>query len=458
MVSDRTSEGGQPSASAAAASNSATPLPARPTARRSTWLALLIILVLALAWRVAYLRHAPPLPGAGDAIEYDIIATRLLEHGVFRTPDHGLPHGEYAVRTPGYPAFLAATYWAADRGFGSRFALLRPIQLALDLATLLLVFALARRLAGRRQALLAALLYAAYPPFWWAASVAYTETLTVFLWAAALVLLTIGFERRRARAFIAAGIILGLAALVRPTGQVFALFLLIAVVWVYGVRNTRWLWHFAAFAVAFAAVTTPWVVRNSLIVHRPVGLSSFGGLNFWAGNYLPFHGRYRQASYPLVDRITAGAADEFQADAALWRAGWSNVGGYLVHRPGAYAALLWQKFRTFWSPYHGEGVIIGWHGRGLRGSQLHPALLLLGLIGLLAASLSGRRHAPVFAAIAFTCLAHVATIAEEGRYNLLIMPYVMILAVVGLAWLVPGAFQAPVPPAEAEETITPRPM
>ena len=427
-------------------------------ASRRTWVALLIILALAAAWRIAYVRHAPPLPGGGDAVEYDIIATRLLEHGVFRTPDHGLPHGEYAVRTPGYPAFLAATYWAGDRGFGSKFALLRPIQIALDLGTLLLVFALARRLAGRRQALLAALLYAAYPSFWWAASVAYTETLTIFLWAAALVLLTIGFERRRGRAFIAAGIILGLAALIRPTGQAFALFLLIALVWVYGVRNTRWLWHFAAFAVAFAAVTTPWVVRNSLIFHRPVGLSSFGGLNFWAGNYLPFHGRYRQASYPIVDRVSAGAGDEFQADAALWRAGWSNVGDCLAHRPGAYAALLWQKFHTFWSPYHGEGVIIGWHGSGLRGSQLHPVLLLLGLIGLLAASLSGRRYAPVLAAIAFTCLVHVATIAEEGRYSLLVMPYVMILAMAGLEWLVPGRFGAQASPVSPADPPDPCPM
>jgi hypothetical protein len=416
---------------------------------RNTWLCLLVIIALAAGWRLAYLRHAPPLPGGGDAVEYDIIATRLLEHGVFRTPDHGVPHGEYAVRTPGYPAFLAAMYWSGDRAFGSKFALLRPIQIALDLATLLLVFALARRLTGRRQALLAALLYAAYPPFWWAPSVAYTETLTVFLWAAALLLLTIAFERHRARLFIAPGVLLGLAALVRPTGQAFALFLLIGLVWAYGLRNTRWLWHFLAFTIVFAAVTAPWVVRNSLVFHRPVGLSSFGGLNFWAGNYLPFHGRYRQASYPLVHHITAGTSDEFQADRALWRAGWSNVGDYIAHRPGAYTLLLWQKFRTFWSPYHGEAVIVGWRGRGLTGSQLHQALLLLGLIGLLVAALSGRRHGPVLATIAFICLTHVATIAEEGRYNLLIMPYVMILAAVGLAWLLPGAFQCPPPAADS---------
>jgi 4-amino-4-deoxy-L-arabinose transferase-like glycosyltransferase len=416
---------------------------------RNTWVWLLVIIALAAGWRFAYLRHAPPLPGGGDAAEYDIIATRLLEHGVFRTPNHGLPHGEYAVRTPGYPAFLAAAYWAGDHAFGSKFALLRPIQIALDLGTLLLVFALARRLAGRRRALVAALLYAAYPSFWWAASAAYTETLTVFLWAAALLFLTIGFELRRAREFVAAGILLGMAALIRPTGQAFALFLLVALIWAYGFRNTRWLWHFLAFAVTLAAVTTPWAARNSAIFHRRVGLSSFGGLNFWAGNYLPFHGRYRQASYPIVHRITAGTSDEFQADHAMWQAGWRNIRNYLAHRPGSYAALLWQKLHTFWSPYHAEAVIIGWHGRGLSGAQLHAALLLLGLIGLLAATLSGRRYAPVFAAIAFTCLVHVATIAEEGRYNLLVMPYAIILAVVGLAWLLPGLFGRETPPVGA---------
>jgi len=397
---------------------------------------------MAALWRIAYFHTAPPPASGGDAVEYDIIATTLVERGTFRTPAHGLPHGEYAVRTPGYPGFLAANYWAGQRWFGSKFALLRPLQLALDLGTLLIVFALARRLLGRRHALVAAGLYAAYPGFWWAAAVAYTETVSIFLWAAALLTLTLGFERRRARAFVAAGVILGAAALVRPTGQAFALFLLVSLIWAYGVRDQRWLWHFLAFMVAFAAVTAPWSLRNYRIFHRPVGLSSYGGLNFWAGNYLPFHGRYRQASYPIVKHITARTTDEFQADRALWHAGWRNIGTYLIHRPGDYAELLWQKFHTFWSPYHGEAVIAGYRGWGLRGWQLHAALLLLGLVGLLVAALSGRRYAPLFAALAFVSLVHVATIAEEGRYNLVVMPYVMILAAAGLGWLLPGSLGA----------------
>jgi len=85
-------------------------------------------------------------------------------------------------------------------------------------------------------------------------------------------------------------------------------------------------------------------------------------------------------------------------------------------------------------------------------------LLLLGLIGLLAASLSGRRYAPVLAAIAFTCLVHVATIAEEGRYSLLVMPYVMILAMAGLEWLVPGRFGAQASPVSPADPPDPCPM
>jgi 4-amino-4-deoxy-L-arabinose transferase-like glycosyltransferase len=407
---------------------------------------LAVIIAMAAFWRITYFQRVPSPASGGDAVEYDIIATTLLERGEFRTPAHGVPHGEYAVRAPGYPAFLAAIYWAGQRWFGPKFALLRPVQLALDLGSLLIVFALARRLLGPRRALVAAGLYAAYPGFWWAAAVAYTETVSILLWAAALLALTLGFERRRARAFVAAGLLLGAAALVRPTGQAFALFLLGALIWTYGVRDQRWLWHFLAFVVAFAVVIAPWSLRNYRVFHRPVGLSSFGGLNFWAGNYLPFHGRYREASYPIVNHITAGTSDEFQADRALWRAGWRNIGSYLVHRPGGYAVLLWQKFRTFWSPYCGRGVIAGYREWGLRGWHLHGALLLLGLVGLLLAALSGRRYAPLFAALAFVSLVHVATIAEEGRYNLVVMPYVMILAAGGLGWLLPGLYG---PEAEA---------
>jgi len=404
---------------------------------RYTWVALAVIVALAAAWRVSALQRAGPLPGRGDAVEYDIIATTLLERDEFRTPAHGLPHGEYAVRTPGYPAFLAALYWAGERGFGSKFALVRPVQCVLDLGTLLLVFVLVRRLLGRRAALVAALLYAAYPGFWWAASSLYTETVTTFLWAGAVLVLTLGFEQRRARAFIVAGLILGVAALVRPTGQAFAVFLLIALVWTYRPRNLRWLWHSVAFAIAVGVVLSPWAVRNYRVFHRPVGLSSFGGLNFWAGNYVPFRGRFRAASYPMVRRITAAATDEFHADGALSRAAWQEIGDHLVHRPGAYAVLLWDKFHTFWSPYHSEVVVIGWGSRGITGAGLHKALLLLGLVGVLVASLSGRRYAPMLAAIAFVNIVHVATIAEEGRYNLVVMPYVIVLATAALGWLFP---------------------
>lgn len=407
----------------------------RPAGR--SWAPLVLIVVLATLWRAAYFADAPsPLAGV-DAREYDAIATTLLRTGEFRTPAHGMPHGEYAIRTPGYPAFLAAVYWLGERWFGSPLALARLAQLALDLGALLLTFALACRLVGRRRALVAAFLYAIYPGFWWAASALYSETLSIFLWVGAILLLTIGFEARRARAFAGAGLILGLAALVRPTGQAFALILLVALVWAYGVRERRWGWHFAAFAVAFAAVTGPWAARNSAILHRPVGLSSYGGLNFFVGNYLPFHGMFRKATYPIVNRITAHTTDEFAADRALWRAGWENVGGYVLYRPADYAGLLWRKFRTFWSAYQGQAMVIAWGRLGFRGWQLHDALLLLGLVGLLVATFSGRRFAPVLAAIAFTCLVHVATISEEGRYNLVVMPYVIILASAGLGWLSP---------------------
>ncbi|HUT74768.1 MAG TPA: glycosyltransferase family 39 protein [Armatimonadota bacterium] len=410
--------------------------PHAPAVLRS-WAPLAVVFVLAALWRMAYLDAAPSLPAGVDAVEYDTIATTLLDQGRFLTPAHGMPHGEYAVRTPGYPAFLAALYWSGERWFGSRYALVRPAQLALDLAALLLTFALARRLVGRRRAMVAAAMYAAYPGFWWAASAMYSETLSIFLWAAATLVLTIGFEGRRARAFAAAGLILGFAALVRPTGQAFALALLIAIIWAYGLRDRRWVWHFTAFALAFVVVLAPWAVRNSRIFHRPVGLSSYGGLNFFAGNYLPFHGMFRRATYPLVNRITAGTADEMEADRALQRAGWHNIRQYLLHHPVGYAALLWRKFHTFWDAYHGEVAVVGWRGWAVRGSLVHHALLLLALIGGGVASFSGKRFAPLLAAIAITCLVHVATICEEGRYSLLVMPYVMILAAAGLGWLFP---------------------
>jgi len=421
--------------------------PARQAVAWERW-ALLAIFLLALLLRVQAVVGGGPLPGPGDAQEYDQIARDWLATGRYTTPGHGVPGAHLAIRTPGYPAFLAGLYWLAGRAGWDRFALLRPTQLLLDLASLLLLYRLGRRLFGRRVALLAAGCFALYPPFLQSLSVAMTETVSVLLVLATASLLVAGMEGGRARSFILAGACAGLATLVRPLTQLVGLPVLVLAAWAAGGKRARgWLCG-AAFALALALTISPWLVRNRVVFGRPAPLATFGGMNFFTGNYLPFHGFFRAETYGLIDSMLAGRKlDEVQVDAVLQQAGWSNIARYLRHQPLAYAELLWGKFRTFWEYYyHPTGRPVPWPLFGL-GEALHRALLLLALPGALLAGLSWRRTWPVLLLPAYLCLLQVAVIAEEGRYNIIAMPLLMLLAAHALTYLLPRTTPRPLPPS-----------
>lgn len=402
-------------------------------ARRLWW----GIVALALLARLLALYHAEPLPGRADAIEYDTITRDWLASGRYVTMSHGVPGANLAIRTPGYPAFLAGLYWAGERLGLGRFGLVRPAQLALDLLGLLLVGALGRHLFGRRVALAAMACYALYPPLWQSLLVTMTETVSVVLALAIGYLLTAGVQTGRARHFVGAGIVTGLSTLVRPITQLFGWPVLVAAAFAYGWRRPRgWVWG-AAFALSLSLTITPWLVRNRLVFHRPAPLSTFGGINFFTGNYLPFHGYFREETYHLLrTQVLAGRQlDEVDTDAAIKAAAMRNIKTYLRTRPLAYAQLKWQEFRVFWEYYyHPAGSpLVSWLGRA--GHYLHRALLLLALPGLLLALRRWRQAWPVLLLPAYLCLAQVAIIAEEGRYNIIAMPFVMLLAMYGAAYL-----------------------
>jgi len=413
------------------------------------WLALIFLLALAL--RLVFWIGERPLPGQGDAIEYDRIARNWLATGVYRTESHGVPGARYAIRTPGYPALLAATYWASGRLGMGRFGLLRPLQLAMDLGSLGLLFLLGRRLFGRRAALLAAACYALYPPYWNSQAVAMTETVSVLLMLAVAWLLVLGVEQGRGRWFAGAGLAAGLATLVRPLTQLLGGPVLALAGLAGGWRRGRgWLWGIL-FALMLALTLAPWLVRNRIVFGKPAPLATFGGMNFFTGNYLPYHGYFRKSTYRLVDEMMAGRRmDEVEVDAMLQRATWRNIAGYLRHQPLAYAGLLWQKFRVFWDYYYHP-----WGGRwlpfGYLGDWLHRALLLLAIPGAMLALRRWRQTWPVLLLPAYLCLFQVATIAEEGRYNLIAMPYVMLLAAVGVLYLAGKEASSPLPPGEGGE-------
>ena len=242
----------------------------RDACRDRTVLAVLCLALLARLFVFA-INH-PFAPLDKDDSVYDQLATNVLEgHGF--SISTSAPYEPLGVRSPGYPAFLAAVYAVA----GHETDAVRAVQILLSLGTCLIVYLLGQALVGRRGGILAAAIYATMP-----AAIGYpTEILTeanegLFIVGAVYAVYRSREEESSNWWPIAAAVWLGLATLARPDYQFLIVFLFAALLFMVG----RWRTAAVRTALAmacFAALLVPVMMWNYARFDRFIGLASGTG-------------------------------------------------------------------------------------------------------------------------------------------------------------------------------------
>lgn len=182
------------------------PMAARNVTRwRADAVALAVVLLVGVAVRILFAASAPVLL-QGDSETYLGPALDLVRGEGFDLS---------IKRTPGYPLLIAGVF----RLWGEDLYALATVQHALGLATAALAFILTRQFAGRGAALAAGLMTALAGNLLVYERMVMTESLFATALAAAVTLLALGVQRRSWRWLLAAGLALGVAALVRPVAQ-----------------------------------------------------------------------------------------------------------------------------------------------------------------------------------------------------------------------------------------------
>ncbi|MGH9715434.1 MAG: glycosyltransferase family 39 protein [Candidatus Acidiferrales bacterium] len=222
-----------------------------------------------------------PVSDAGDSPFYIELAWNWLKRHVYGLVVNGhlVP---VDMRVPGYPAFLAGIFAVAGRS--ERAVMIA--QSVLDMLACLAIALIASRLAppaARRRVAIAALWLAALCPFtanYTAAVLA--ETLATFLTAIAILVL-LGTELgaggnsrnsvRQTSSFspwFLAGIIVGLATLVRPETPLllFAAGLVLVWQWRRAVHWTQLIRAAALMALGLLLPLAPWAARNLSTLHK----------------------------------------------------------------------------------------------------------------------------------------------------------------------------------------------
>jgi 4-amino-4-deoxy-L-arabinose transferase-like glycosyltransferase len=162
-------------------------------------------------------------------------------------------------------------------------------QTALFAVICVLVFAITRRFASERTALLAAFLTALFPPIPYFGALVMTELWTTFMFTLSIWVGIRAIETRRTASFAVLGVLLGLTTLSRPVFVLFPFALAAAGVVLFplaGVKRRPSLAQWAMVVGAFAITMLPWFTYNYVNFGK-FTLSPAGGVGrgLWEGGW-----------------------------------------------------------------------------------------------------------------------------------------------------------------------------
>lgn len=356
---------------------------------------------LAALWALFVLPRAAilliaPAPTSDAAWYYS--RAEMLASGLGYLGDHGAPT---AYWPPGWPLALSAVF----RLFGVSVASVGLFNLACAALSGWLLYDLARRIAGSEAAgRIALLLYAIYPNAIGYVPLALTEVFYTTLLLAVCWLLV---ARRSAAAFVLAGLVLGLATLVKAqTLVVVPLILAIELLRLPDFWRNAWRrvplagLRFVLLIALAGVVVAPWTLRNQAALGHTVLVSTNGGITLFTGNNDSARGGFTPEDAAVVALDARTDLDEVAYDIEAKRLGVE----WIAAHPGKFFALMPMKLVKLWATngeaqWAYEAGLPGyarWDGlfRAVRiGNQLYYMALLAAFAAALATQLVRRWRA-----------------------------------------------------------------
>jgi 4-amino-4-deoxy-L-arabinose transferase-like glycosyltransferase len=275
-----------------------------------------------------------------------------------------------AVMEPGYSVLLAVFFSVFGTVCGSVYAL----NMLFALCGALAIRKLVMDVWGAESGLLAAVLWALYPPYVYYSAVAMTE-MAHFSLLIVSSMLVLSAGRGDGKGFLA-GAATGALFLIRSTAIFLTPLQIAYLAW-------RRKWKALLFLSAgFIAAVSPWVIRNYIEMGEPVLMPTKGSLNLWMRNnpeVLAIEGIIVPSNIPVynIELLQYPSTDSIPGELARSRALGSSAMEYMIRNPRLMAWLTLDRALEFLSP---GGDTLG--GRAaIPGLLIYP-LMLFGCIGL----------------------------------------------------------------------------
>ena len=304
--------------------------------------ALAAVFFAGLALRIAFVLAIRPTP-VSDPRWYLGRAIGIVHGAGYSVGGHPT-----AFWPPGWPYFLAGVIRIAGPSpFAAEIA-----QALLNALTVAIVFLIGRRIFGRGPAIAGAIAYAVLPSAVEWSSVLVSEPLYTLLWALA----TYIWVRRPTQQlgwYALSGVILGAAALVRPSALLFWVILLVYLLTLKTERRYPGRLAAAVAVTAFFtfAVVTPVIVRDYGVYHRVIIISNNGGVSLYQANNPIAGGGYTELVNPEIIKLINDPRTEADGDALASRLAIAYIEQHPLHE-------LWLAVRKVKALYQGDDDVI----------------------------------------------------------------------------------------------------
>jgi 4-amino-4-deoxy-L-arabinose transferase-like glycosyltransferase len=325
-----------------------------------------------------------------DTIIYWGLARTIRAGATYQVPLYGLPH--YAIRTPGYPLFLAA----CQALFGQHLLPVRLVQAVLGAGCVWLEYRLVRRVASGESTrgagivpLVAAALVAVDPYLVALSVLVLSEALFIplmlaSLWGMSNLWPATGEAETPRRPLLAlgTGLAAGAAILARPSWALFVpVMLLLWVITVGRERRGAAVRGAVLVGLGVAILMAPWWIRNARVFDRFVPTALWVGPSLYDGLSPQATGAsdMRFLDDPEVRRL-----DETAMEDTLRARGWA----FAREHPGRALQLALIKSARFWSPWPNAEEL------GAPGVAWVSALVTLPVFALMLVGLWDRRRDP----------------------------------------------------------------
>src|SRR5271157_71835 len=383
--------------------------------------------------------------GLDDMFQYDMLARSLAVGNGFRWySQQDLPliqpyiHLDLSAvnydsrgvltsfRAPLYPVLLALIYLVSGLGT-RRFFAARLVQAFLGAALAPLTYALARQLIPGREkaARISAWVIGLYPLLILYPLALVTENLFFLLVLGSAVTLLKAAENRDWKWFVASGILFGLTALTRSIALIY---IGLAILWIWLILKERRM--AVATLAAVVLVITPWVVRNSLLLHRLSSLENSMGYNLYVGYYPTGTGTFQYPqSLDLLSIVDDGVREQV---------GYAKAWGFIKADPARVPYLIVRRAGYFFGLE--RRALTYFYSNNIFGYIPTPALLAASLVLLVpfvivavssAFGLASLRSRPEILLLVLILVGYITPhllILAEDRFHLAILPFLVIPA------------------------------